>query len=551
MRRTVEGNDSVGEHKGGWNTGVGKAASLLDDAALAHGFARFVNECPTPFHAVSWMSERLDAVGFEHLREVDSWQLEAGHAYYVVRNESSLIAFRMGTTESLPRFNIAAAHVDSPALRIKPVAELAGPGEYVRLNVEVYGSINERTWLDRPLSVAGRVLVRANGRIESRLFAPRRDVVIIPSVAIHLNRKINEEGALNRQIDLCPLFGAAPDTDAKSANVAAQAVVTASAAVGAPENEAPVGVATPDDRCMRAASLGMTKTDNVRAAQGLTGVPAQATAPRVRSNGGTNTSPFDAFVAHELGVAPEQIVASDLIVCNRQSAFVWGESGEFVSGPRLDDLLCAYAGFEAMLAVNNVACDVACEERTTPVLICVNNEEVGSTTMQGANSSFVRDVLERIVGACDVRQDAMRRAMAQSFVASCDNAQAVHPNHPELLDQGNRCWLNGGPVIKESAQQRYATDAVSRAVFEEVCSRAGVPTQVFATRSDIPCGSTIGNMLASSLGVRTVDVGAAQLAMHSSYETAGAHDVAHMARALASLFVSDILLGDDGSVAVA
>lgn len=436
----------------------------------AQGLARFIDASPTAFHAVTEARCRLDAAGFSFVPETDAWQLEPGGNYYTIRNDSSLVAFRLGAHMGPPAFRIAAAHVDSPALRIKQVADLHGPGSYVRVNVEEYGSLIERSWLDRPLSVAGRALVMEDGRIRSRLVTLDRESLIIPSVAIHLNRKVNEGVELNQQVDLIPLL-------------------TASGADGAAESAASI----------------------------------------------------DALVVRSLGIAPDQLLARDLIVCNRQRPVVWGEKGEFISAPRLDDQQCAYAALEALLASR---CDTA-----VSVLYLADHEEVGSRSMKGAQSSFLLDVLRRIAGTRgDADPVTLQRALRQSFVVSCDNAHATHPNHPELSDEGNRVWLNGGVVIKENAQQRYATDALSRAVFEEVCRRADVPTQYYANRSDIPCGSTIGNMIASELGVPTVDVGAPQLSMHSVFETAGTRDIEYMVRALAAFYDTSLDFGADGSI---
>ena len=435
------------------------------------GLAHFIDASPTAFHAVTEARRRLDAAGFSFVSEADAWQLEPAGKYYTVRNDSSLIAFRLGAHGELPAFRIAAAHVDSPALRIKQVADIHGPGPYVRVNVEEYGSLIERSWLDRPLSVAGRALVLQDGRIRSRLVTLDRESLIIPSVAIHLNRKVNEGVELNRQQDLIPLLSAG----------------------GADAAEPAGGI--------------------------------------------------DALVARSLGIEPDQLLARDLIVCNRQQPVVWGEQDEFISAPRLDDQQCAYAALEAFVAAR---CDAPAS-----VLYLTDHEEVGSRSMKGAQSSFLRDVLQRIACATgDADPVALQRALRRSFVVSCDNAHATHPNHPELSDEGNRVWINGGVVIKENAQQRYATDALSRAVFEEVCHRADVPTQHYANRSDIPCGSTIGNMVASELGVPTVDVGAPQLAMHSAFETAGTRDTEYLARALEAFYETSLDFGADGSIAL-
>lgn len=456
----------------------GTSVATPEDIMTSQGLVSFIDASPTPFHAVAESRRRLEAEGFSFMPETASWHVEPGGRYYTVRNDSSLIAFVVGKYSGELSFRIACAHVDSPALRIKQVKELTGPGSYVRLNVEEYGSLIERSWLDRPLSVAGRALVREDGRIRSRLVMLDREALIIPSVAIHLNRAVNDGVALNRQVDLCPLLAAGGG--------------------GRLADETPKGEAS-----------------------------------------------LDSLVAHKLGVDVEQLLACDLIVCNRQQPVVWGAGGEFISAPRLDDLQCAYALLEGFLAASDKCATL---DGGVSVLCLLDHEEVGSRTMKGAQSTFVSDVLQRIAYRADPTPEGLQCALRRSFMVSSDNAHATHPNHPELSDEGNRVWLNGGIVIKENAQQRYATDALSRAFFSEICRRANVPVQHYANRSDITCGSTIGNMLASELGVLTVDVGAPQLAMHSAFETAGMLDTDYLTRAFAAYFAVTHTLEPDGSI---
>ncbi len=431
------------------------------------GLLDFIRRCASPYHTVATIRERLEDKGFECLSEQGAWNIRLGGRYYVVRNGSSVIAFVVGSHvygDAL-RFKVTASHSDSPTYKVKANGELRGPGPYLRLNVEGYGGMIDRTWLDRPLGVAGRVMVREGNTIRPRLFDADEDLLLIPSVAIHLNRDVNEQGALNRQVDMCPLF--ACDADGSQS--------------------------------------------------------------------------FDAVVADRLGVAASDVLAHDLVLVNRQEPCTWGARREFVSAPRLDDLQCAYSLLEAFLGAR--------DERSVLVFACFNNEEVGSGTMQGALSTFMPDVLRRVAGALSVASDAYRRAVARSFMVSCDNAHAVHPNHPELHDEGNRAWINGGVVIKESAKQRYCTDAVGRALFAELCARANVPTQTFANRSDMVGGSTLGNLAQRKVSMLALDLGLPQLAMHSAYETAGVLDTAYMVRAMRSFYDTDWSFGPDGSIA--
>lgn len=437
----------------------------------------FVSSSPSMFHTIHTVRRYLDEEGFTYLPESRSWSIRQGGAYYTVRNNSSLIAFKVGSNlgdggmgapdmvadgrfeHKVPggfHFQIAAAHADSPAYKVKAEPCLSGPGSYIRLNVESYGGVIDGTWLDRPLSVAGRVLVRSADRIESRLLYIDRDILLIPNLAIHMNHSVNKGMAFNRQVDLCPLFSA----------------------------------------------------------------------------GELGTGAFDALIAEELGVEPDDILGRDVFLVNRQGPCLWGAADEFISSPRLDDLQGAFSCLKGFLASEN--------DTSISVFACFDNEEVGSGTKQGALSTFLADALIRITSSLGGSQEDYRRAVAKSFLVSCDNAHAIHPNHPEKADDGNRAWLNRGPVIKEAANQKYTTDAFSRAVFSEICRRANVPFQLFANRSDTSGGSTLGNLSNTQVSVHSVDIGLPQLAMHSAYETAGADDTAYAVRALTAFFDADI-----------
>ena len=427
----------------------------------------FIESCPSPFHTAATLRARLDAAGFMYLPESEPWNIECGGRYYTVRNNSSVIAFKVGAALDNYHFQLAASHSDSPTYKVKARPEISGPAGYLRLNVEAYGGVMDHTWFDKPLSVAGRVMVRANGRIESRLFAPDADLLIIPRVPIHLDREANSGFTPNRAIDLCPLFSAGE------------------LAAGA----------------------------------------------------------FDEMVAAGVDVAPKDVLARDLFLVNRERPRVWGLRDEFVSAPRLDDLACAYISLEAFLATEN--------DHDVSVLCCFDNEEVGSNTKQGAMSTFLRDSLERINACQGLTPDDLRCALAKSMLVSCDNAHAVHPNHPERYDGENQVRLNAGLVVKEAANQKYCTDAFSCAVFRAVCEDAGVPLQAYANRSDMPGGSTLGNLSNIQVSMHGVDVGLPQLAMHSSYETAGARDVDLGIAALAAFYAADLHIADADGATIA
>ena len=397
-------------------------------------FLNFAEQSPTAFHAAAGFREMLKDAGFAELKETDPWLVDAGGKYFVVRNDSAVIAFEVPETGFSP-FRIVAAHGDSPAFKLKEYYEDAGD-HYVRLNVERYGGMIMATWLDRPLSVAGRLAVREGDGVGIRLVNLDRDAVLIPNQPIHFNREANDGFKYDPQTDLMPLYG---DQDAKG---------------------------------------GLMEE-----------------------------------IAEAAGV---------------ERASVWGAGDAFFSCARIDDLECAWAGMAAL--TESSARDA--------VNVCAifDNEEVGSSTRQGADSSFLYDTLTRLGFALGASDGEIRAAIAGSFMASADNAHAVHPNHPEKFDRQNRSYMNKGIVIKHNANQKYTTDAVSSARFTLVCERAGVPVQHFVNRSDLPGGSTLGNISNTHVSMDTVDIGLAQLAMHSLYETAGTKDLEYLVSALKELW---------------
>lgn len=424
------------------------------------GLSAFLKESVSAFHAVKAVCDRLERAGYARLGEAEAWKIAPGGKYFVTRNQSSVIAFRVPESGLAPA-TIAACHSDSPVFRVKPIAELESQGRYVQLNTERYGGMIMSTWLDRPLSVAGRALVRTENGLESRLVNIDRDLLLIPNLAIHMNREVNEKCSFNAQVDMLPLYGPISAKDS-----------------------------------------------------------------------------FDARVAEAAGAKPEDVLGSDLFLYNRMQPSVWGPEDDYISAPRLDDLECAYTALCALL-------DAKAGERVQ--MLCVfDNEEVGSGTRQGADSSFLEDVLARAARALGADDEALRACLASSFMASADNAHALHPNHPEKADARNRPVMNGGVVVKFSANQKYTTDGLSCAIFTEACRRAGAPFQYFTNRSDMIGGSTLGNISGAHVSISTVDVGLAQLAMHSSYETAGTRDAESMVRALTALFEMPIQLEGDG-----
>ena len=411
---------------------------------------KFIQKSPTAFQAVEEMSQRLQKEGFKELKEEKHWDLKAGGNYFVTRNHSAVIAFSIPKKPAW-KFHIMASHSDSPALKIKENPEMEVEKAYIKLNVERYGGMLLAPWFDRPLSVAGRLIVRKNGEIQEKLVAVDKDLLVIPNLAIHMNREVNDGYKYNVQKDMLPLY---IDYDGKGS--------------------------------------------------------------------------FMKLMAAEADVAEEDILGHDLFLYDRTPGTVWGANEEFISAPRLDDIQCAFASLEGFLRG---------ERKESIAVHCVlDNEEVGSTTKQGAASTFLKDTLMRINMGLGRTQEEYLMTLADSFMVSADNAHALHPNHTDKTDPVNRPVLNGGIVIKYNANQKYCTDGVSAAIFKDICDRAEVPYQTFVNRSDMAGGSTLGNISNTQVPMKTVDIGLAQLAMHSVYETTGAKDTESLAKAAAVLF---------------
>ena len=417
----------------------------------------FLDSSVTMFHAINECEKVLQRSGFTYLPENEKWNINKGK-YYTKRNSSSLIAFDIA--EGDYRFQISAAHSDSPTFKLKdrPVIEANG---YLKLNVEGYGGMINATWFDKPLTLAGRVMVNTDKGIDTRLLHIDRDLLIIPNVTIHFNREINKGFAFNNQVDMLPILSA----------------------------------------------------------------------------GNLKEADFDNILAKELGIEAEAILAKDLYLVNRQKAAIIGFDNELISSGRLDDLECVYTSLRGFVEAEN--------KNHINVFAVFDNEEVGSVTKQGAMSTFLASTLDRVNTALGKSKEEYYRAIAKSILISCDNAHAVHPNHPELFDVKNRPVLNQGIAIKESANQKYTTDAFSRAILKKILEKKNIPYQTFANRSDIAGGSTLGNLSNTVVSMNAVDIGLPQLAMHSAYETAGAKDVGYAFETLKAFFEANIDIKDD------
>ncbi len=426
----------------------------------------FLDASPVNFLAVETLKRELDAAGF---RGIDAAQgigaLKPGDQIYFTKNDSSLYAFRIGKKPLADNgFHIICAHCDSPTFRIKPNAEMTCEGGMVKLNTEVYGGPIMSTWFDRPLSLAGRVLVDSGDVMHpsTRLLHVKRPLLQISNLAIHFNRQVNDGVKLSRQKDVLPLLGIV--------------------------------------------------TDEMERGNMLMNV-----------------------ICGELGVEAKDVLDFDLYLYDNTPACTFGAHDEFISSGRLDDLSMVHAGLEALLSAGDGGKGTYIPE-TTQVLAVFDNEETGSQTKQGAGSPFLSTLLQRIVYAQGGTAEDWFRAVEKAFMVSADNAHAWHPNYPEKYDPTNHPVLGDGPAIKFNAAQKYASDAASAAVFAGICRRAGVPCQRFVNHSDVAGGSTLGNILASSLPLRGVDMGNPVLAMHSARETASTADHEYCIRAFTEFY---------------
>ena len=417
-----------------------------------NGLMEYLDAAHSVFHAVEGLKNILEEKGYTRLQESGKWELVPGGKYYMTRGGASVMAFRI-PAGSPKGFLMSASHADRPCFKVKENGELSG--KYTRLAVERYGGMLMAPWLDRPLSIAGRVLVETEKGIQTKLIDIDRDLLLIPNVAIHMNRKANDGYSWNPAVDLLPLMGGA---EAKGK--------------------------------------------------------------------------LNALLEEAAG---GKILGHDLFLYIRQKASVWGLEEEFLSSAALDDLECAYCCTEGFLNAADTA--------AVPVLCVFDSEEVGSSSVQGAASDLLENLLARICKACGWDLNEM---LASSFMVSADNAHAIHPNHPEFADATNAPVINGGVVLKFNANQRYCTDGVSGAIFRKACEKVSVPVQSYYNRADLPGGSTLGNISLCHVSVPTADIGLPQLAMHSCYESAGVKDAAYLMDAMASYYSQAIVCPADG-----
>ena len=413
----------------------------------------FIQDSPSCYHVVANAAAMLENAGAIRLDEKNAFDIKAGNCYFVVRNSSSLIAFRM-PEEKPTGYAIVAAHTDSPSFKLKENPEICCGEAYTTLNVEAYGGMLMAPWFDRPLSIAGRAFVKEDdGRISERLVNFDKDLCQIVNLCIHQNREANKGYEYKVQKDMLPVIA-----------------------------------------------------------------------------GGRHQGAVKTLVSELLEVDEENVLDTELFLYNRMNGSIWGLDDEFFSSPKIDDLQCAFSALKAF-----INCEDSASSKIQMVAL-FDNEEVGSSTKQGANSDFLRQLTHRIGCAMDWSFDERCAIQAGSFMLSADNGHSLHPNYPEKCDPTNKPLINGGVLIKYAGNQKYTTDAYSGSFLKSILKDAGVPYQVFFNNSNVTGGSTLGNISTTQFSIPTVDIGAAQLAMHSPYETAGTMDTFNLTEGMKAFY---------------
>ena len=418
-------------------------------------FLNFIDKAVSPFHAVLGLKEELLAKGYEELDEAFKWEIKLGGKYFITKNDTSIVAFTIPSDLTDLSMNIVASHTDSPTLKLKPNFEAKVGGKLRGLNVEVYGGTIYSTWFDRPLGIAGRLVTLEDGQINTH-FVDTRAICVIPNVAIHMNRTINDGHKYNLVTDLRPIYA-----------------------------------------------------DNLDE---------------------------EGLVSHLMQGCYGELLGADLYLYNANRGQLLGKNDELIVAPQIDNLESAFLTLQGFLASENA--------KSMNIYAAFDNEEVGSGTAQGAYSNFLVDTIGRVTEALQLSFEEKQMMIAKSFLVSCDNAHGVHPNSPQISDGDNAAFLNGGIVIKTNANQLSTTDAISMAVFKAILKEAEVPYQVFANRSDIRGGSTLGHLAVQNLPVCAVDIGLPQLAMHSAMETAGSKDCESLVKGIQAFYSRHLTKAD-------
>ncbi len=428
--------------------------SSLENLKYGNNLISFINESPVACYAIKNVSNILKQKGYKEVKEYQAYTFKQGDKVFIIRNDSTIVAFNIGkeVSENNPYFHVVVSHADSPSFKIKPEAN-STTDKYNKINVAPYGGMIAPTWFDRPLSIAGKVVINEGNTIKTELVNLVDYTLFIPNICIHFNRDINSGYTYNMAVDLQPFSAFEDDSSLKDE------------------------------------------------------------------------------IASSLKIKKEEIVNFDLFLYNKESGIVWGKKNEFISSSRLDDLMCVYTSTVAFSESNN--------DKAINVLYIADNEEVGSSSNQGADSDFLKSSFLRICKDLSLQYEV---AVANSFLISADNGHAVHPNKPSLTDSDNKIYMNKGIAIKFNATGAYTSDAISSAIFQKICDNASVPYQFFTNRSDVRGGATLGRILLSQISLMSVDIGLAQLAMHSTYETAGTKDIKYAIDAFKEFYSSNIVI---------
>ncbi|KAL3502154.1 hypothetical protein ACH5RR_036603 [Cinchona calisaya] len=466
-------------------------------SSVAADLVDFLNASPTAFHAVEEAKRRLKSEGYLQILEREDWELEAGKKYFFTRNYSTIVAFAIGKKYVAGNgFHIVGAHTDSPCLKLKPISKVT-KGGYLEVGVQTYGSGLWHTWFDRDLTVAGRMIIR-KGKEGSESYLHKlvkigEPILRIPTLAIHLDREVNDGFKVNKHVHLVPVL--ATSIKAELNKVAAQN--------GSVDSEIP----TEGKKSSEATYSAQQKHHSV----------------------------LLQLLANEVGCEPDDICDFELQACDTQPSIIAGATKEFIFSGRLDNLCMSFCSLQAL--INATSLESSLENETGVRMVALfDHEEVGSNSAQGAGSPVMFDALTRITSSFSSDSKLVTKAIQKSFLVSADMAHALHPNYMDKHEENHQPKLHGGLVIKHNANQRYATNAVTSFIFREIAATHSLPVQDFVVRNDMPCGSTIGPILASGVGIRTVDVGAPQLSMHSIREMCAVDDVRHSYEHFKSFF---------------
>ncbi|XP_020209704.1 probable aspartyl aminopeptidase [Cajanus cajan] len=451
--------------------------------AVVSDLIDFLNASPTAFHAVDEAKKRLQSAGFHQLSEKELWELQPGNKYFFTRNHSTIVAFAVGKRYVAGNgFYIIGAHTDSPCLKLKPVSKVVKAG-ILEVGVQTYGGGLWHTWFDRDLTVAGRVIVREGNSYLHRLVRIEEPIMRIPTLAIHLDKTVSTDGfKFNNETHLLPILATALKGELNKVSAENGTVESAN------------------------------QTDGKKAAD---------------KTGASNTKHHSLLlqlIASKLGCEPDDICDFELQACDTQPSTVAGAAKEFIFSGRLDNLCMSFCSLKAL--IDATSSDSSLEEETGVRMVALfDHEEVGSNSAQGAGSPVMLNAVTRVTNSFSTSSNLLEKAVQRSFLVSADMAHALHPNYMEKHETNHQPKLHGGLVIKTNANQRYATNVVTSFIFREIASKHNLPVQDFVVRNDVSCGSTIGPILASGVGIRTVDVGAPQLSMHSIREICAVDDV--------------------------